>query len=322
MRQIIGVTEQHQVVETHPVPAHGRKSRQPIRQCRLVCAPTVPRTGGGQKSGKRIEGQEVGLVLAVRVDQNPAQLVAQLGRPTGVRPEKNPGHVVVVRMQIVPENRLTLQRFLQLHDAFNRDFPGDDLRPGPENVDTVGKRLADLLQVTLPAKPFIDHPLAVRRRAENQPPVLLGQVLAVKAVRRLALCLGQAAERSPVGLSHLIRNIVKQDRKGTATGFDQLPKPLIQLPHFIRVGIANRQAGGDPVKKINSPIPARIDQFAKPQQFVSGVRLPPQRTVLEIILRAVQVGVQTKLLHPLQQLQSLRLTPRPPVKPLNNALEK
>ena len=181
---------------------------------------------------------------------------------------------------------------------------------------------AHFVQVIRPAMLVLCHPSAVGSRAENQPASQLSQQLAVAGIGRLALRLGQAAVSDTVRLRHFARDVVKQNRERSTARVAQLPDPRLQQFHLQVIRVTNRQAGGDAVKELNVMIPAGLDERSKPAQLIVRVELPPQRPVLEVVLRAVQVGIQFKRLHQAEELQALLLTPGTPVKALNDTLEK
>lgn len=78
-------------------------------------------------AAQRVQRDVVGLELAVGVEQQASQVVPQLRISTLEGPQEEASGVVIVSVQVVPDERGALEDRLHLRQAVRRQFPGDDL---------------------------------------------------------------------------------------------------------------------------------------------------------------------------------------------------
>jgi hypothetical protein len=116
MRQIVAVPEQDQVLEDDR-PADGRKRRQPLAQGRQIRCPRIPHPIGSRELGERAERNVVQGEFVVGIAEQPRHHTAQFRRPSRVRSAKEPAAVVIVRVKIVPDERLPKKNVLQFLDV-------------------------------------------------------------------------------------------------------------------------------------------------------------------------------------------------------------
>jgi hypothetical protein len=77
----------------------------------------------------------VGFKLAVRVRQDTVQVGVQLHGPTRIRAEVDASLVVVVRVNVVPDDGFALQHLAQLLNRFFCDDFRNDFVTGPHDID-------------------------------------------------------------------------------------------------------------------------------------------------------------------------------------------
>jgi len=74
-----------------------------------------------------MQGDVVGFKLAVGVEQEASQVAPQLRLSALERPQEETPGVVVVRVQVVPDERRAPEDGLHLGQAVDGQLPGDDL---------------------------------------------------------------------------------------------------------------------------------------------------------------------------------------------------
>lgn len=73
-----------------------------------------------------MQGDVVGFELAVGVEQQASQVVSNLWLPALEGSKEETSGVIVVGVQVVPDQRRALEDWLHLDQAVYREFPGDD----------------------------------------------------------------------------------------------------------------------------------------------------------------------------------------------------
>src|SRR5439155_1722471 len=145
----------------------GFPLEQPSLQRGLIRLLFVPVSIGLREHRQRAERNIVRLKLAVRIAQDAGDFAAEFERAPGIRAEVNAAEVVVVGMEVVPQERLAPENSLQLANRFRRDGLRDYFRSGPENPDGRVQELSQLFQVIgMPDR--TRHPLAVVGRTKEQ----------------------------------------------------------------------------------------------------------------------------------------------------------
>src|SRR5207237_1538444 len=104
----------------------------------------VPVAIGLREHRQRAERNIVRLKLAVRIAQDAGDFVAEFERAPGIRAEVNAAKVVVVGVEVVPEERLAPQNSLTLANRFRRDGLRDYFRSG---TDSRGGRVEELMRL-------------------------------------------------------------------------------------------------------------------------------------------------------------------------------
>src|SRR5205807_2476543 len=85
--------------------------------------------------GERAQRNEVQRKLRVWIAQYAADFAAQFRGSTGVGATEETAAIVVVGVEIVPDQRPAVQAALELADVRDRNLARDDFRSGPEHVN-------------------------------------------------------------------------------------------------------------------------------------------------------------------------------------------
>src|SRR5437016_6439317 len=146
-RQMEAVAQKLQLTRRNPTSMMRLPLKRPVFQCGLISLLCVPMSFGLREHRQCAERNIVRLKLAVRIAQDAGDFVAEFERAPGIRAEVNAAKVVVVGVEVVPEERLAPQNSLQLANRFRRDGLRDYFRSGPENPDGRVQELSQLFQV-------------------------------------------------------------------------------------------------------------------------------------------------------------------------------
>ncbi|TNN50501.1 hypothetical protein EYF80_039311 [Liparis tanakae] len=109
-----------------------------------------------------MQGDVVGFKLAVGVEQQASQVAPQPGLPALEGPQEEAPGVVVVGVQVVPDERRALEDRLHLGQAVHGQLPGDDLAAcGPRAEGTGSEKVARRGEDdVLARRQGVDEPLA------------------------------------------------------------------------------------------------------------------------------------------------------------------
>ena len=207
--QIVAVAEEHEILERHRL-ADGFKVRQPFLHRGQIGGASVPGSVAANEIREGSERNKVQRELAVRIDEDAAHGVAQFRRTPGIRPTIEAATVVVVRVEIIPEERLAAEEPLQFLNVRNSDVARNDFRPSPEDIDLGQQLAANRLQIVFTAQPTLRHSPAVRRGTKKKartrrtfagPPE--------QSVRNVTLSRGEGAERVPIRCVHPVGDVVE-----------------------------------------------------------------------------------------------------------------
>ena len=260
---------------------------------------------------------------AIPIEQQAAHGSTQFRRATGIRTAIKTPAVVVVSVKVIPQDRFSPQPTLQIPDVRHGDFARDDFRAGPQHVDLGPQFAPDRLQIICSAQLSLRHPTAVRRGTKKKP--CRRRALARPASQRIchvALGRGEGAEFLRVVRVHPVRNVVEQQREVFATCSEHLGEAGAEACEFRRIAVANVEPG---TQRIDEEQPARLaalNQTLELRGFFCRVGFAPERAMFQVVLRSVEVGVQSAGRQRSEQLATLRLTPRRPVKAFDDAGEK
>src|SRR5215472_14993886 len=125
-----------------------------------------------------------------------------------------------------------------------------------------------------------------------------------------------------IGIVHMLWDVIKEQSEVRASQRYHLLKPLLEMSQFDRLAVTDIQAGTQGVNKVDLPLFAVLKQFSEFQRFGGGIRLAPERALLQIVLRSVEIGVQTPAGHPIEKLESFLVRPGLAVKAFDNSRQK
>ena len=108
--------------------------------------------------------------------------------------------------------------------------------------------------------------------------------------------------------------IVIQQGELPAAQIKDLASFLDQRRNVPRLSVVKVQARSDGVDESDSRGVTLVDQVLQFGRLVLLVKFAPARAMLEVILRCVEIGVETPALHPVGKAMALGRGPRTPVK--------
>src|SRR6185295_4454436 len=142
--------------------------RQPFLHRREVFLARITCGLALHESRKSSEWNKVQREFAVWIEQDTADSFAQFRRTSGIRPAMEAPAIVIVRVKIVPNQRLPLENPLQLLNVRNRDLARDDFRAGPKDVNLCQEFAANGFKVAFSAEFSVRHPRAIRGGTEEK----------------------------------------------------------------------------------------------------------------------------------------------------------
>ena len=199
----------------------------------------------------------VRLKLAVRVCQNAADVRYQLGGATIVRSEEEPLLVVIVRMDVVPDERRTPENTRHLLDRPDADPLRDDLRPRPHDVDAVQELGADGRQVLGLRDGRHGARRTVLRRTEEELRWLM-EVL-VDLIGNGDLRRSKRLVEALVGLTHVRLDVVEEQRKRPAAEAGDLLELALEAGDLLGVRVGHVQAGRECIDEGHSAFLSCLD---------------------------------------------------------------
>ena len=212
---------------------------------------------------------------------------------------------------------------MQLLNVGNRDLARDDFRPGPEDIDLRQQLAANRLQIVFTTEPLLRHSPAVRRGTKQKPRTRRAFAGPTEqGVRNVTLGRGEGAERVAVRRVHPIRNIIEEQREVFTAGGKHLLEARLQTRQFTRVAVADVEPRTQRVNEVNPTRLAALNQRLELRQLVGGICLSPDGAMLHVVLRRVEIGVQSPRRHAVEELDAFGLIPRLPVETFDYAGEK
>ena len=181
------------------------------------------------------------------------------------------------------------------------------------------KPLAEYSQIPLAPVTCCNHPSAIRRWTHQKATLRAGASPSVHIIDPGGLSSGQRAPTSQIFRAHRIWDVIEQDAKVGHTIVQQLGQTTLDGSHIGGIRIRHIQSRAAGIDEPQTTLPAcghRLPHFHQPG-FV--IRLPPDGSLVQIVLGTIKVSVQPAASHPVPKLVSLGWGPWRAIKPFDHA---
>lgn len=232
--------------------------------------------------------------------------------------EDAPG-VVVVGMDVVPDERLAADDLGEGADGLWGDDLRDDAGPGPEDVDRGGEQGADGGEVRALCHGGLGARVAVLGGAEHDAAVWVG---GDDGVGDIDLGVGRGGKDVGVLGAQVGLNVVKEDGKAGAAEAADLLELVEDTVQLLGVGEGNVQAGRQGIGEDNRVHLGLLNEMAQVALLVGRVWVAPAAAVLEVVLGRIEVVGHAPLGHAGKEVQALRGFPGLAVEALDGAREE
>ena len=135
----------------------------------------------------------------------------------------------------------------------------------------------------------------------------------------MRLCRRRRIPSRAIGAVERAGEVIEEQREPAASEPEQLFEPRAYLNEVGLVGVPNVQSRAEPIDEVEAEPVARLDQLLELSGFRPGVKLAPERALLQVILGCVEVRVQPPGGHPVEERGALDVGPRLSVEPFNHA---
>ena len=318
IRQIETIREGHQIIETQRS-SHGGESRPPGLQTLQKRRPGIPYTVGREVGPERMDRHEVQRKFRIGIEQDSPHRLLQLQGSSGVRTTEKAATIVIVGEEIVPNQRRTTQNLSQPSDRFHIQRLGDDLRTRPKDVDVGVKTQSKDFQIPLASMTCCNHPCAVGRWAHQKTPLSSRSTPCINLINPGSLSRRQRSPASQIFRAHRVWDVIEQDAKVVDAVVQQLSQATLNGCHVGGIRIRHIQSRTAGVNKTQTALPASGHRLPNLHQTGFIVRLPPDGSLMQIILGTIEIGVQAAANHPIPKLVSLGRGPRRAVETLDHA---
>ena len=267
-----------------------------------------------------MEGDEVQRQLVVGVEVDAADGRPEIPRAARVGAGEEPLAVVVVGEEIVPDDGLAPQERGHAEQRLGGDLGGDDLGPGPENVDRRRELRPEGVEVARATEAGFGHPIAVGGGAEEE--CALRHVRGDPfpgLVRDVGLGGGKRAEAVGVGRVEGIGDVVEEEGEAAAAEPEELGEAREERRDVGLFGMPEIEAGADPPDEVDAACSTVGDQAGDPLCLAAGIRLAPGSAVVGVVLGAIKIDGEAEARHPLEERAPLGVRPGWSIKPLDDA---
>ena len=138
----------------------------------------------------------------------------------------------------------------------------------------------------------------------------------------IGLRAGKAAPAREIGRLDAIRDVVKQQRQAVAPHVEHLRAPVTQVLAIRGVTVADVKTGPDTVDETQTVRLTGRDEPGHDDGPGLAIGLSPQRTVMQVVLRAIEVRVESPRRHLFEQRGALGCAPGGAVEALDHSREK
>ena len=193
------------------------------------------------------------------------------GRPDRAR--RKSAAVVVVRVEVIPDDRLAAEQRAELANVGQKNLARDNLGSGPENVDLRQEIPANSRQIVRTAEAGLRHASAIGCGAEDEPRLTIAAPdPRQNAIRDVAL---SRCQRDPaIGIAALetARGVIEEQREMPAAKREQLIEPPVQ-PVAVGFGtVTDVEARAEAEDEMQSARVAGLDQALESGRFFIGAR--------------------------------------------------
>ena len=252
-----------------------------------------------------MDRHEVQRKLRIGIEQDSPHRLLQLQGSSGVRTTEKPATIIIVGEEIVPDERRTPQDLSQPSDRGHIQRLGDDLRPRPKDVDVGMKPLAEYSQIPHPPVTGCDHPRAVGRWTHQKATLRAGASPSVHIIDPGGLSGGQRAPTSQIFRAHRVWDVIEQDAKIAHAVVQQLGQTTLDGSHIGGIRIRHIQSRATGIDETQTTMPACGHRLPDLHQPGFIIRLPPDGSLVQIVLGTIKVSVQPAASHPVPKLVSL-----------------
>ena len=169
-------------------------------------------------------------------------------------------------------------------------------RPGPHDVDVVGKSLGQIGEVLAGSR------ADVFGRHEREPDLVVAGAQIVEQPRREVGLIG--AELRPR------RDVVEREHEPSDTGVEERDEFGEQRGAVVGIAVPDVEAGGEREAEARASLRARRRQLPEPCRFLVVVGLAPLGPVPGVVLRRVHVHVHPPLRKEGDGVEAGRMRPR------------
>ena len=250
-----------------------------------------------------MQGHKIERQFVIRIQQHATDQRSDVWRAARKRAGKKTLAVVIVGKQIVPDHRRPPEETSHTAEMLSIDPGRNDFRSGPKHINRGIKPPPQLCQIARASQLRMRHPPAVRGWADEQPATVdtLGQPR-LDLIDHMGLCFSQRGKLTGILRGEHPGDVVKEHGKVAATETRHLLQASDQQPKVVGRVVADVEAWMNRKHQVNLLLTAGGDPVAECCGLCCRQRLPPDRTVVRIVLGSVEVGLQSTLRHPCKEL--------------------
>ena len=266
-----------------------------------------------------MDRHEVQRKLRIGIEQNSPHRLFQLQRSSGIRTAEKAATIVIIGEEIIPDEWRTAQDLGQPSERVQIQRLGNDLRTRPKDVDVRMKTQTECFQIPLTSVTCSNHPCAIGRWAHQKATQRACASPGVHLIDPGSLSGRQRAPASQIFGAHRVWDVIEQDAKVVDAIVQQLRQATLNGSHVGGIRIRDIQSRTAGIDKTQTALPASghcLPDLHKPKIIV---RLPPDGSLMQIILGTIKVGIKAAANHPIPKLGSLGRGPRRAIETLDHA---